>query len=204
MKNIVKVILVSTFGLLSVNSFGQFGVKAGLGVSSWSLKDRDVNASKELFNAGFAVQAGFGFEIGFGDMVSVEPALLFSQKSFSADLGEFFKIKTNFVEMPVNVKVYLVELGNSAKLYALGGGYVSYMFSAKSNGEKRDIGNKDGDLFKTLDGGINIGVGAKLFDSLNADITGGIGIANLANDQSNGTASKINVVRLTVTYQFGG
>lgn len=190
--------------LLGVTSYGQFGVKAGAGVSSWSLKDRDVNAGKELFDSGFAFHAGFGFEIGFGDMVSVEPALMFSQKGFGADLGEFFKIKTNFVEMPINVKIYIVELGNTASLYALAGGYVSYMFSAKANGEKRDIGNKDGDLFKTLDGGINVGVGAKLFDSLNADITGGIGIANLANDQSNGTASKINVVRLTVTYQFGG
>ena len=94
MKNTIKVITVAVFCLLATNTFAQFGIKAGAGVSTWTLKDRDVNAGKELFDSGFAFQAGFGFEIGFGDMVSVEPALLFSQKGFSADLGEFFKLKT--------------------------------------------------------------------------------------------------------------
>lgn len=207
MKKIIKVIAVVAFGLLSSDLFGQFGVKAGVGVSSWTLKDRDVNVGQELFNAGFAFHTGFGFEIGFSDNVSLEPALMFAQKAFSLEstaTTNFAKVKTSFVEMPVNVKVYVVDLGNFARLYAIGGGYVAYMFSGKSNGNKLDIGNKSTDTFKSLDGGVNVGVGAKLFDSLNADITGGIGIANLANDQSNGTVSKINVVRLTVTYQFGG
>ncbi|WP_273565426.1 porin family protein [Maribacter halichondriae] len=207
MKKIKIVIITIVFGLLSFNSFAQFGVKAGLGVSNWTLKDRDVNASQELVNAGFAFQTGFGFEIDFGDMVSLEPALLFSQKSFSiesTDAFDFTKVKTLFVEMPVNVKVYVVSLGNSARLYALGGGYVAYMVSGKLNGEKIDIGSKSTDDFKAMDGGVNVGVGAQLFDALNVDISGGIGIANLSNDQTNGLTSRLSVVRLTVTYQFGG
>ncbi len=207
MKKIKSVVVTMVFGLLSFSSFAQFGVKAGLGVSNCTLKDRDVNASQELVNAGFAFQTGFGFEIDFGDMVSLEPALLFSQKGFSiesTDAFDFTKVKTLFVEMPVNVKVYVVSLGNSARLYALGGGYVAYMVSGKSNGEKIDIGSKSTDDFKALDGGLNVGVGAQLFDALNVDISGGIGIANLSNDQTNGLTSRLNVVRLTVTYQFGG
>jgi len=98
----------------------------------------------------------------------------------------------------------VVDLGDAARLYALGGGYVGYMFSAKSNGNKLDIGNKSTDSYKNLDAGFNIGAGVKLFESLNVDFSGGIGIANLSNNQSNGLVSKLNVVRLTVTYQFGG
>lgn len=207
MKNTVKVIAILAVSLLSFNSYAQFGVKAGLGVSSWTLKDRDVNAGQELFNAGFAFHTGFGYEIELGDNVSLEPALLFSQKTFSIEstnATNFAKLKTSFIEMPFNIKVYVADLGDSARLYAIGGGYVAYMFSGKSNGNKLDIGNKSTDTFKSLDGGLNVGVGAKLFDALNVDVSGGIGIANLANNQSNGTASRINVVRLTMTYQFGG
>jgi len=207
MKKVTKVFAIMAVGLIGFSSYAQFGVKAGLGVSSWTLKDRDVNVGQELFNAGFAFHTGMGFEIELGDNVSLEPALLFSQKTFSLESTantNFAKIKTSFVEMPFNVKVYVVDLGDAARLYGIAGGYVAYMFSGKSNGNKLDIGNKSTDTFKSLDGGLNIGVGAKLFESLNVDFSGGIGIANLANDQSNGTVSKINVVRLTVTYQFGG
>jgi len=207
MENLKKTVIIVIFSLIGFSSFAQFGVKAGAGISSWTFKDRDVNASQELVNAGFAFQTGFGFEIDFGDMVSLEPGLLFSQKSFSLDAFDdfgFTKFKTLFVEMPINVKVYVVDLGSSARLYALGGGYVAYMVSGKANGEKFDIGNKSTDVFKALDGGVNVGVGAQLFDALNVDISGGIGIANLSNDQTNGLTSRLNVVRLTVTYQFGG
>lgn len=207
MKNTVKVIVVVAVCLLSFNTYSQFGIKAGLGVSSWTLKDRDVNAGQELFNAGFAFHTGFGYEVELGDNVSLEPALLFSQKTFSIESTvetNFAKIKTSFIEMPFNVKVYVADIGDAARLYAIGGGYVAYMFSGKSNGNKLDIGNKSTDTFRSLDGGLNIGVGAKLFDALNVDVSGGIGIANLSSDQTNGLISKLNVVRVTMTYQFGG
>ncbi|MBM1105596.1 PorT family protein [Aurantibacter crassamenti] len=202
-----KVLIVMVIGFLGFNAQAQFGVKAGLGVSSWTLKDRNTNAGQELFNAGFAFHTGFGYEIELGDNVSLEPGLLYSQKTFSIEstnATNFTKIKTSFVEMPVNVKVYVVDLGDAARLYAIGGGYVAYMLSAKSNGNKLNIGNKSSDIYKTLDGGLNIGAGVKLFDSLNIDFSGGIGITNLSSDQSNGLVSKLNVVRLTVTYQIGG
>jgi len=207
MKNTVKVIVVMVICLTGFNTYAQFGVKAGLGVSSWTLKDRDVNAGQELFNAGFAFHTGFGFEIELGDNVSLEPALMFSQKTFSIEstnTTNFAKIKTSFIEMPFNAKVYVADLGDSARLYALGGGYIAYMFSGTSNGNKLDIGNKSTDTYRSLDGGLNIGFGAKLFDALNVDLSGGIGIANLSSNQTNGLVSKINVVRLTMTYQFGG
>ncbi|MRI00691.1 outer membrane beta-barrel protein [Kriegella sp. EG-1] len=207
MKKEVKVLLVIVITLLGFNANAQFGAKAGLGVSSWTLKDRDTNAGQQLFNAGFSFHTGFGYEIELGDNASLEPALMFTQKTFSIEstnLTNYAKVKTSFVEMPFNAKIYVVDLGSEARLYALGGGYVAYMLSAKSNGNKLNIGNKDSDVYKTLDGGLNIGAGVKLFESLNVDLSGAIGIANLSSDQTNGLVSKLNVVRLTVTYQFGG
>lgn len=204
MKKGIKVIVVMVVGLLSFSSYGQFGVKAGLGVSSWSYKNRDIDFGAELFEAGFAFHTGVGFEIDFSDNISLEPGFLFSQKTFGADLGEFANVKTSFIELPVNMKIYIVDLGDVGRLYGIGGGYVAYMFSAKSNGIKVDVGNKTADVFKPLDGGINVGAGVQFFDALNVDISAGIGIANLSNDLTNGLTSRINVVRLGVTYQFGG
>ncbi|NHF58559.1 PorT family protein [Flavobacteriaceae bacterium TP-CH-4] len=204
MKKTIKVSVLLVIALVGLSATAQVGIKAGLGVSNWVLKDNDVDVSAELFDAGFAFSTGVGFEIDFSDNIALEPALLFTQKSFSADLDEFFKVKTNFIELPVNLKVYILDLGDVGRLYGLGGGYVAYMFSGKSNDVKIDIGNKSTDFFKPLDGGINIGAGVQFFEALNVDFSGSIGVANLSNDRSNGLKSRLNVVRLSVTYQFGG
>lgn len=199
-KMFVTMVMVS----IGIATYGQFGVKAGIGNSSLLVKDNDVNASAEIFNSGFSFHIGGGYEIELGDMVSVEPALLFSQRASSFELrNQLFSLKFNYIEMPINVKVYALDIGDM-RLYGFGGGYIAYMVSGKIDNEKLDIGKKNSDDFKSLDGGINIGVGIKMFDALNVDLSGTIGVANLSNDVSNGLRSKNRVVRLTVTYQFGG
>lgn len=206
MKKMVKVFLVTGICLLGLASYGQFGVKAGLGVSSTLSKDNDTNFGKEFLNykPGLALHVGLGYEIDFSDMVSVEPALMFARRSFTADFqDQRFKYKFNYIEMPVNVKVYFMELGDN-KLYGLAGGYVGYLLSGKLDAEKLDIGNKEEDDTKPLDAGINFGVGIQLFEALNVDLSGSIGVTNLSNFQTNGYKDNHRVFRLTVTYQFGG
>ncbi len=207
MVNSVRAMVLTAMGLLSVMAYGQLGAKAGLGIASWTWNENDVNVSQELVNAGFGFRTGMGYEIVLGDIVSFEPAVLFTQRAFSLEAtnaSPFIKYKLLSLEIPLNVKVYFVDLGDQAQLYALGGGYLGYIFSGKANGQKLNIGTKSNDFFKPLDAGINIGAGVKLFDSLNVDLSGGLGIANLTNDQSNGRVFRLNVIQLTATYQFGG
>lgn len=204
MKNLTKVLAAVMIVCSASTVFGQFGVKAGVGLSNTLSKNNDINLSKEFYKPGFALHVGAGYEIDISDMVSVEPALLFAQRSFKADVNnQLFKWKFNYVELPVNVKVYVLELGDN-QLYGLAGGYVGYLLTAKLDGEKQEIGNKNDEDIKPLDGGVNIGVGIQLFESLNVDLSGSIGVANLSNVQTNGYKDNNRVFRLTVTYQFGG
>lgn len=205
MKDLTKV-LTALVIFSSAMVFGQFGVKGGAGVATTLSKDNDTNFGKEVFNykPGFAFHVGAGYEIDISDMISVEPALLFAQRSFKADINDqLFTFKLSYVELPINAKVYVLELGDN-QLYGLAGGYVGYMLTAKLDGEKIEIGNDNDEEVKPLDGGVNIGVGIQLFDSLNVDLSGSIGVANLSNVQTNGYKDNNRVFRLTVTYQFGG
>ena len=103
----------------------------------------------------------------------------------------------------MNFKFYFIDF-DVAKLYGLAGGYTGFLLSAKQDNDKLRIGSKRNDDIKLIDFGINFGAGAQFFDALNVDLSAGIGVANLTNDVRNGGKTKNNVVRLTVTYQFGG
>ena len=50
----LRVSVVTFIALCGFISYGQFGVKGGLGVSSLVSKDNDDNLTQEVGNAGFA------------------------------------------------------------------------------------------------------------------------------------------------------
>lgn len=204
MKKATRVLVVITIGLLSGFIHGQIGVKGGLGVSSLLVKNNDVNFSQELFDAGFSFHVGTGFEIDFSDMISLEPGILLTQRAYSINANQLITNKLTSIEVPVNVKVYALDLGDVGRLYGLGGTYLGYTFSATEDGQKLDVGNKTSDDIKPLDIGLNFGAGVQFFDALNVDLSASIGMANLSNVRTNAARIKTRVVRLTVTYQFGG
>lgn len=204
MKKAGKVFLIIATSLFVGITYSQVGVKGGLGVSSLLVKNNDVNFSQELFNAGFSFHVGAGFEIDFSDMISLEPGLILTQRSYSIDANQLISNNLTSIEIPINVKVYALDLGDVGRLYGLGGTYLGYTFSAKENGQKIDVGNKSTDDIKPLDIGLNFGAGVQFFDALNVDISASIGMANLSNVRTNGAKINTRVVRLSVTYQFGG
>ena len=146
---------------------------------------------------------GGGYEIGFTDEFRLEPAFLLTQKSSSFDPGNLVTFNLLYMEVPVNFRYYFIDL-DVAKLYGLGGRYTGFLVSAKRDNDKLRIGSKTNDDVKMIDYGINFGAGAQFFNALNVDLSASIGVANLSNDVRNGLTNKNKVVRLTVTYQFGG
>ncbi len=202
MKRIARVITLMVIGLLINSVYGQVGVKAVLGVSSLLAKNNDVNFSQELFDAGFSFHVGAGFEIYFSDLISLEPGLLLTQRAYSIDANQLISNSLTSLEVPVNVKVYALDLGDVGRLYGLGGSYIGYTFSAREDGQKLDVGNKSTDDIKPLDIGLNFGAGIQFFEALNVDVSASIGMANLSNIRTNGAKIKTRVVRLSVTYQF--
>jgi len=203
MRNFMKVLVVMAIALISYTATAQFGAKGGLGASSLLLKDNDDNLTAEAGNAGFSFHFGGGYEIDFSDQLSFEPALLLTQKKSSFDLNTLVTFNLLYIEMPLNMKFYFLDLGDSSRLYGLGGGSLGFLMSAKRDNDKLNIGGKTNDNLKPLDVGINFGAGAQFFDALNVDLSASIGVTNLSNDITNGLKNKNSVVRLTVTYQFG-
>jgi len=203
MKNFMKVLVVMAIGLLSFNTTAQFGAKGGLGISSLLIKDNDANLTTEFGNSGFSFHVGGAYEIDFNDQLSFEPALLLTQKKSSFDLNTLVTFNFTYLEMPLNMKYYFLDVGGDIRLYGLGGGSFGFLLSAKRDNTKLDIGGNANDELKPLDFGINFGAGAQFFDALNVDVSANIGVTNLSNDVTNGLKNKTNVIRLTVTYQFG-
>jgi len=203
MKKNMKVLVFMAIGLMSFTAVAQFGAKAGLGASSLLIKDNDDNLTADFGNAGFSFHFGGGYEIDFSDQLSFEPALLFTQKKSSFDLNTLVTFNFLYIEMPLQMKYYFLDLGGSTRLYGLGGGSISFLVSAKRDNDKLNIGGNINDELKPLDVGINFGAGAQFFDALNVDLSASIGVTNLSNDVTNGLKNKNSVIRLTVTYQLG-
>jgi hypothetical protein len=203
MKNYMRILLLMTMGLLCYNATAQFGVKGGLGLSNLLIKDNDDNLTAQFGNAGFSYHIGAAYEIDFSDQLSFEPALLLTQKKSSFDLNTLVTFNFMYLEMPLQMKFYFIDLGE-IRLYGLGGGSLGYLLSGKRDNDRLNIGNRANDDLRPLDLGINFGAGAQFFDALNVDLSASIGATNLSNDVANGLKNKNSVVRITVTYQFGG
>ncbi|MFS4493175.1 porin family protein [Maribacter sp. 2308TA10-17] len=203
MKKIMKVLVFMAIGLMSFTATAQFGAKGGLGFSSLLIKDNDDNLTAEFGSAGFSFHVGAGYEIDFGDQLSFEPAVLLTQKKSSFDLNTLVTFNFLYLEMPLQMKYYFLDVGDSTRLYGLGGSSLGFLLSAKRDNDKLNVGGNRNDELKLLDVGINFGAGAQFFDALNVDLSASIGVTNLSNDVMNGLKNKNSVVRLTVTYQFG-
>jgi len=197
MKNSIKYLVTLLFTLLSYASYAQIGVTGSIGISD--LFVRDNNTIGTIY-AGFSGQVGGSFEIELGDVVSLVPGLRFSYNS-ARDI-DLDKIKSMYLNIPVDAKIYFTDVGDN-RLYAIGGGYFGYMLSAKINTTRLTIGNTLEDDQVPFDAGFRIGAGIKLFETLSLDIVSDIGFINIdGGSHTNGYREMNRTFRVTATYQF--
>jgi hypothetical protein len=214
MKNLTKSFLFLLFILISLPAFSQFkaGVKAGLNISSihqnFSSDYSDFELNNQLPRLLYSV--GPCFDIGFGDWVSLQPALLLSAKGVGVNVDKesdgnasgYDRFTITYLEVPINVAVkfkgiqaylgpyFAIALAGTNKWkYEAGGESTSGSEALKFKNEV-DVSdlNPDmagGDFFswyhKPIDFGLNIGAGYKLGPILfSAQYS--IGLANLTPD----------------------
>lgn len=190
--------MVLSLVLSGLASYAQWGVSAGLGVADLVIKDNDDIGD---IVAGFSFQLGGSYEAEISDMVSIQPALRFTYNSSKTSGND--KIKLMYVNLPVDVKVYFLDVGDM-RLYGLGGPYLGYMLSAKVNAHKLTIGGSNNDDQTPLDAGLRFGAGIQMFDALNIDMAYDLGIANISGKgtRDNGYTEMNRAFRITATYQF--
>jgi hypothetical protein len=173
MKSQIKLLAAIAFTGLSLASIqaqtnssneSQFGVKGGVNFSNIYDTEVDDNNVLTSFNAGFYAT------LPVGDIISIQPEILYSRKGGELNYDNAIttgtaQFKLNYLEVPVLFKVNITD---NLSVYA--GPYFAYLLDAEVNndadGEAIDFEDAyDNDDFNKFDVGISGGIGYE-FNSL--------------------------------------
>ena len=219
MKNTIKVVIVIAIMLTGLNVSAQkLGIKAGLNFSNMLEKDNAETYSED-YKSRTGIHLGAVAEIPVTEMFSFEPGLLLSAKGYKVkesgtEDGETYdisqKVNTLYLDVPLSLKANFT-LGK-IKAYGLMGPYFGLGLSGKFtdeytyDGETEKVefdinwgSDSEKDDLKRLDFGWNVGAGVT-FNSLQAGLAYGIGLANLAPGSEGSYRVKNRVFSLTVGY----
>jgi hypothetical protein len=184
MKKILLITVITVFGFTNVTAQDvEFGAKLGVNFGSlYGDNTGNVDPIVSLIN--FGVYA----EIPLNEKFSFQPEIMYSTHGFSIN----DRIKAlNYLNFPLMGKYYVTK-----KLSLEAGPQIGFLLSTKG---KLGIPKDD---FKTLDFGVNFGVGYKLNNGLNFGARYNLGLSNI-NDVS-GSSDKLTngVLQVTVGYSF--
>ena len=204
MKNFMRFTLLGCllFSVTSMQAQIKFGAKAGLNLSTMTLKNSGISIDPKTL-VGFHV--GVISEIPIEGNFVLQPALLYSSKgSKYSYYGEDVTISPGFLEIPVYA-AYKFDLGNM-KLLLDAGPYFAFGIGGKikSGGESQSInfGSDDNADMKGFDFGLGLGAGLEITNfliSLNYEF----GLTNLVPGTTDGSEAKSRVFGISVGYFFG-
>lgn len=142
MKKHFTLILVSLSVTLSLHAQVTFIPKAGVSLSSVAYSDDIKDATGADFGSKAGIIVGVAAEIPLGgDILSLQPEILWHQKGFSYDYAEplyseAYKYTFNYLEIPVLIKA------GSERFYALAGPSVGYGIIGQYKGTYTENGTE--------------------------------------------------------------
>jgi len=209
MKSLSRVLFFTLLVLISSQTFAQrFGIQAGVNMSNMTIKYGDEDLSDDLESL-LGFNAGINFEVGFGDLISLEAAVIANTKGTKMSEGDdFLKYNLLFVDVPLMIKV-----GPSfgpAKVFAAAGPYVGFgltgKYIAEFDGEKEteDIvwGSDEEADSKRLDYGAKFGVGGEI-SGITLGVYYHLGLANLGTGDDSDYKEHHKFFSVSVGYKFG-
>ncbi len=163
-----------------------FGVKGGLNIASVT------NQPGTSSLVGFHIGAFAEFKVS--DKFAVQPELLYSTQGAKATGG---KINTGYINIPVMAKYYVAD---AFSLEA--GPQIGFLMSAKASID--GLGSADvKDQFKSVDFGLNFGVGYEFTKKLSAGARYNLGLSQVQKTLSSGeSASHNSVIQISLGYKF--
>ncbi len=217
LKNYLSLIVLL---IITTASYAQiFGIKAGVNLSTMSLKDNNGNYSDDFkMNPGFHV--GVTGEFPLTEIFSFETGLLLSTKGLKINQVEdiplgpttVLKGKMNllYLDIPFTAKAYF-DIG-STKIYGLFGPYLGMGVSGKNKyeitgegetrtGEKNISWGSEENDYKRLDYGLTAGSGVEI-KSIQIGLFYSLGLANISNQSVNGRKFSNRILGITVGYRF--
>ncbi len=182
MKKIISTLFVAVALMIAGAQTAQaqfsWGIKGGLNLSKVDFSDAPGNLKADNFT-GFFVgpMAEFTLPIvGLG----VDGSLLYSQTGISftdKEDGTDETLKSHSLEIPINLK-YSIGLGKLASVYAAAG--PQFAFALSQDKWKDDIMNYTSKPFKKSQLSLNLGLGVKLINHLQAGVTYNIPLGDTA------------------------
>lgn len=212
-KIILSVIAIATFGFSQAQEV-KYGAKAGLNLATLSGDIEDLNSKIGFHIGAFA-------EIKFTEKFSFQPELLMSTQGAKYEYSEseiFGGTEFGFSEES-NLKLTYLNIPLMAKYYATSkfslevGPQIGFLVSAKEDyeyvetidGDVDYSESEDGidvkDNFKSIDFGMNFGLGYNFTDNVSAGIRYNLGLSNILEDSGDFEAQN-SVFQLSLGYRF--
>lgn len=161
-----KLIVAAAALLISVSSFAQFGIIAGLTTSATTLKDAQLQLETKTIAQ---YHVGVTYKFALGNVLAIQPSLIYNMKG--ARLAEFstssLDLKAGYLELPVQVQAG-IGLGSLARIYAIAEPFVGYAVSNKIEGN--NLQEKWENVSKKFEYGIGLGAGVELFSHLQVSV----------------------------------
>jgi hypothetical protein len=188
MKKIIISMAIFAFGFANAQET-KFGVKGGFNLSNLTPSE----GAKSLlgFNIG-----GFA-EVKLNEKFAIQPELLFSTQGSKFDIeGSMIKNSLSYLNIPVMFKYYVAD-----KFNVEAGPQIGVLMSAKLKGDGDSLDIKD--AYKSIDFGVNCGVGYSFSENISAGLRYNLGLSNILKSiEGETTNEKNSVIQLSVGYKF--
>ena len=170
----------------------RFGVKAGVGLSN--ITGDHTDGAKNLVGG----QVGVMADLGFSDLISFHPELLYSQKGVKYEgSGITGQTRTSYLDLPLLLRV------NADGLFFEAGPQVGFLIGQKTEINGTTISTST-DGARKVDFGYIAGVGYQLSSGLELGVRYNGGISDLSDPSTSGDKQRNSVFQFQVGYLFGG
>lgn len=184
MKKLLIVSVLTIFGFTNIQAQDiQFGAKLGLNFSTIT---GDTPDNAEWITS--IINGGIYAEIPLNEKFSFQPEVMYSRQGFSIDEDI---ISLDYLNVPLMGKYYVTK-GLSLEA----GPQIGFLLSAKNDGFNLK------DNYKTLDFGLNFGLGYKLDNGLNFGARYNVGLSNISDDSFGNTTIRNSTVQVMIGYSF--
>ena len=190
MKKLLFITAITIFGLGKAQAQDvAFGAKIGANFSSIY---GDTTDGIETITS--VINFGVYSEISLTEKFSFQPEIMYSIQGFSVvdeALSTDDIVSLNYINIPLMAKYYVTK-GFSFEA----GPQIGFLVSAKNE----DIDVKDN--FKSIDYGVNLGLGYKLENGLNFGARYNFGLANINDVEGSSDKFRNGVAQITIGYSF--
>ncbi|MBQ4804690.1 PorT family protein [Aquimarina sp. MMG015] len=186
MKKVILIIVITVFTISNVNAQDfNLGVKGGLNFATLTGANHSEIGWTTDFNLGIMA------EIKISDKFSLQPELMYSGQGYGSSVDSEGIIALNYLNVPLMSKYYVTK-GLSLEA----GPQIGFLLSTKG-------GTQDyKDQFKTMDFGVNFGVGYKLDNGLYFSARYNLGLSNINNIDGISDKNRNGVFQLSIGYFF--